>query len=252
MLYSCANGQVKFLILNRLQLDSKDDIVDIDAHVELSRKDQWLFVLKRDTFLRPGDAQKQQCHGYWFMLEAEAKQMELAMVDEVHRLQAEKGMPTSPLKRDSSGVDVLAILQGSTGMITGGSGGIGRSSSSSSIGAVDVTTTSSLLKHLNFSHKSGRSPDMSSQSPPSEPLPSSSSALSLASASSASALVLSAAANAPSSKSILDALGAAFVSVDNCSTLSQQQFNDMVASTLQNPAKMQALFASYQRALSAQ
>jgi hypothetical protein len=42
-----------------LQLDSKDDIVDIDAHVELSRKDQWLFVLKRDTFLRPGDAQKQ-------------------------------------------------------------------------------------------------------------------------------------------------------------------------------------------------
>jgi hypothetical protein len=44
-----------------LQLDSKEDIVEIDAHVELSRTEHWLFILKRDPVLRAGDARKEVC-----------------------------------------------------------------------------------------------------------------------------------------------------------------------------------------------
>jgi hypothetical protein len=49
------------LSLTNLQLDSKDDIVGIDAHVELSRTGHWLFVLKRDAIAHVGGERKQVC-----------------------------------------------------------------------------------------------------------------------------------------------------------------------------------------------
>jgi hypothetical protein len=78
-----------------LQLDCKDDVVEIDEHVVLSRTGQWLFVLKEQGHAaakkQPG--KQQQCYGYWFMLEAEASEMESEMQSVVNRLLLEQVPP---------------------------------------------------------------------------------------------------------------------------------------------------------------
>ena len=111
--------------------------MEIDAHVALSRTGQWLFLLQGESPLKQDKGAKRQCHGYWFMLEAEAIEMETAMEDVVRSLQlrqvwgsfpslcahhllpltpppiphrpaipaadpACQGMPVSPVKRGSS------------------------------------------------------------------------------------------------------------------------------------------------------
>ena len=70
--------------------------MEIDEHVVLSRTGQWLFVLKEHSLdqghaaakKQPG--KKQQCYGYWFMLEAEASEMESEMQSVVNRLLLEQ------------------------------------------------------------------------------------------------------------------------------------------------------------------
>jgi hypothetical protein len=109
-LYSCSNGKVKFLILNRLQvtssevssdalvillqLDCKDDVVEIDEHVVLSQTGQWLFILKEHlsdhAAAKKQPGKQQLCYGYWFMLEAEASEMVSAMQTVVNRLLLEQ------------------------------------------------------------------------------------------------------------------------------------------------------------------
>jgi hypothetical protein len=64
--------------------------VEIDAHVELSRTGQWLFLLQGEAPLKQAKGAKRQCHGYWFMLEAEAIEMETAMEDVVRSLQLQQ------------------------------------------------------------------------------------------------------------------------------------------------------------------
>ena len=61
--------------------------MEIDAHVALSRTGQWLFLLQGESPLKQDKGAKRQCHGYWFMLEAEAIEMETAMEDVVRSLQ---------------------------------------------------------------------------------------------------------------------------------------------------------------------
>jgi hypothetical protein len=66
------------------QLDSKDDVVEIDEHVALSRNGQWLFVLTDAK----KQQQQQQC--FWFQIESEAKEMEAEMQRVIEQKQREQ------------------------------------------------------------------------------------------------------------------------------------------------------------------
>jgi hypothetical protein len=136
------------------------------------------------------------------------------------------------------------------------SGSSDRSGSGSGGGNVDLDNTNALLKHLNFGSKlvsnnclharpfhlaahvaQGRSPELSSQSPPLQPIAATSSSTSFAvitsaapSPAAAATAVAVAAAAAPSAQSVLDALGSAFAMGSRQDVdLNQQQFRAMVS-----------------------
>ncbi len=68
--------------------------MEITARSELSRTEQWLFVLQGGGGAS-GSKQQQHCHGYWFMLGAEAKAMMVEMQRVIDGLLLEQVLPAA-------------------------------------------------------------------------------------------------------------------------------------------------------------